>query len=292
MSGVDVREVMRAWYADDTHQPFALTRAGQDTGALLIHGFTGSPADMRVVADEVFARGIDAHVMRLPGMASDIEHLNEMTGVIWREAVNAQWRIVAERYERALLLGYSLGGALAILAALERPPDRLVLIAPLSRIADRRAIFLPVIKHIIRSVRPYGSVDWSDARIHTWFRAVRPTIQTREVVNQDVLTRDAVYDTRMLDEMRRLLVEVRRRAPDIAVPTVVIQGTDDEIVRPKDTHRLAARLGGPVSLHDVPGDHYLPLPGCGWWPTVRAILDDDLRRWMQHEHEARGAEQG
>lgn len=270
---------MRSWYADDVHQPFALTDEGHDTGALLVHGFTGSPDDMRAVADEVYAHGIDAHVLLLPGMASDIGRLNEMTGAIWREAVGAKWREIGERYERTVLIGYSLGGALALLAALERLPDLLVLIAPLSRIADRRAVLLPVIKHVVRSVRPYGGIDWTDRRVHAWFDAVRPSMRTRDPVNQDVLSRSAVYGTRMLDEMRRLLIDVRRRAPEITVPTVVIQGVDDRIVLPRDTHRLVARLGGPACLHDVPGDHYLPLPDCGWWPEVRAILGEELDRW-------------
>ena len=271
---------MRSWYADEVHQPYALTREGNRAGALLVHGFTGSPADMRSVAGAVFDHGIDAHVMRLPGMASDIEHLNDMTAAIWREAVRAEWRAIADRYARPVLVGYSLGGALAVLAAVERPPELLVLIAPLSRIADRRAVFLPVFKHVIRSVRPYGGIDWTDTRVHNWFRAVRPTIQTRDPLNQRVLAREAVYGTRMLDEMRRLLVDMRRSAPEMVAPTVVIQGVDDRLVLPRDTHRLAARLGGPVRLHDVPGDHYLPLPGCGWWPEVRSILDDELDRWM------------
>lgn len=278
---------MRSWYADDVHLPFALTREGNAAGGLLVHGFTGSPADMRAVADEVYACGIDAHALLLPGMASDIGRLNDMTGAIWREAVHKRWREIADRYERTVLVGYSLGGALALLTALESAPDLLVLIAPLSRIADRRAVFLPVFKHIIRSIRPYGRLDWNDTRVHNWFRAVRPTIPTRDPVNQDVLTHEATYGTRMLDEMRRLLIEVRRHAPDITVPTVVIQGGDDGIVLPRDTHRLAARLGGPVRLHDVTGDHYLPLPGCGWWPEVRAILNGELRRWMQ-EGDGRG----
>jgi len=270
---------MRSWYAAEVHQPFSETREDNRAGALLIHGFTGSPADMRALADEIFAHGIDAHVLRLPGMASDIKRLNDMTGAIWRDAVNRQWRDISARYERTVLVGYSLGGALAILAALERRPDLLVLLAPLSRIADRRAVFLPIIKHVIRSVRPYGGLDWSDARVHNWFRAVRPTIATQDPINQDVLSREATYGTRMLDEMRRLLVVVRRRAPEVTVPTVIIQGDEDEIVLPRDTQRLADRLGGPVRLHSVRGDHYLPLPACGWWPDVRAILRDELDRW-------------
>lgn len=271
---------MRSWYADDIHQPFTLTTPGNQTGALLVHGFTGSPADLRAVADAVHAHGIDVHVMALPGMAADIEHLNEMTGAIWREAVADQWREVAGRYDRTLLLGYSLGGALAVLTAVERPPDLLVLLAPLSRLADRRSVLLPLLKHVVPAVRPYGRLDWSDTRVHAWFDAVRPSMRTRDPINQQVMQRDVAYGTRMLDEMRRLTGDVRRLAPRVSGTSVVIQGVDDDIVLPRDTHRLVDRLGGTVYLHDVEGDHYLPLPGCGWWPEVRQVLDGELAQWL------------
>lgn len=277
---------MRSWYADPDHQPFELIHSqGASIGALLVHGFTGSPADMRTVAREVHAQDIDAYAMLLPGMASDIERLNDMTGTIWRDAVLRQWQEISARYEQAMLVGYSLGGALAILAATELPPDLLVLLAPLSRLADRRAILLPVVKHVLRAVRPYGGLDWSDTRIHEWFDAVRPSMRTRDPVNQVVLEHEAIYSTRMLDEMRRLLVDARRSAPLVISPAVVIQGLDDQIVLPKDTHQLVARLGGPMSLHEVPGDHYLPLPGCGWWPEVRRVLEDELMQWNRNEND-------
>lgn len=273
--------VMRSWYRDAMHRPFSLTHGtDHDTGALLVHGFTGSPADLRSLADSIHPLGIDVHAMVLPGMAAEIDRLNEMTAEIWRDAVREEWRRIRARYERTVLIGYSMGGALSILAALEHPPDLLVLIAPLSRLADRRAPFLPVAKYIVPHVRPYAGLNWSDERVHAWFDRTRPSMQTRDPMNQQVLVNDAVYSTRMLDQLRRLLAQVRRAAPQVTAPALVVQGTDDRLVLPRDTRRLVARLGGEVDYREIPGDHYLPLRAMAAWAPFRDIVLGSLRTWM------------
>ena len=273
---------MRSWYQDPIHEPYSLTHdRDMVPGALLVHGFTGSPADMRAMAEVIHARGVDVHVMVLPGMAGDIHRLNDMTAGIWRDAVVERWRQIRAQYETALLAGYSMGGALSILAAAEVAPERLMLIAPLSRIADRRAWLLPIARYVLPHIKPYAGLDWTSERVHDWFDRTRPSMETRRPVNQRVLTNDAVYSTKMLNELRRLLVQMRRVAPQVSAPSLVVQGTEDRIVLPRHTRQLVGRLGGEVDYREIPGDHYLPLPDMGAWPRLRRMIDDDVAAWLR-----------
>jgi pimeloyl-ACP methyl ester carboxylesterase len=84
----------------------------------------------------------------------------------------------------------------------------------------------------------------------------------------------------MLDEMRALLVDVRRVAPKITVPTFVVQGMDDRVVLPRYTRAFAMKLGGRLAYREIPGDHYLPLEWLPGWPNLRDIIVDELRKWM------------
>lgn len=273
---------MRSWYQDAIHQPFALAHGERNkAGALLVHGFTGSPADMRALGDVVHARGLDVHVMRLPGMAAEIDRLNDMTAEIWRDAVLRQWAAHRQRYELTMLVGYSMGGALSLLAAAEEPPDVSMLIAPLTRLKDRRAAFLPIAKYVTRGVRPYAGLKWDDPRVHEWFDRARPSMMTRHAEHQRVLRDETVYSSRMLDELRRLLVQTRRSVPKVTSPTIILQGIDDRVVLRRDTRALVARLGGPVIYRELAGDHYLPLPAFDGWSRLRGVIDGELRAWTE-----------
>ena len=272
---------MHTWYENPVHEPYSFVHEGNDEiGALLVHGFTGSPYDIRALGTALHGIGFDAHGLMLPGMAQDIMRLNEMTGQAWRSHVDAEWERVASRYRRTVLVGYSLGGALAALSAVERPPDMLVLIAPLTRIAVRGVSLLPIGKYVLRDVNIYGNIDWSDERVHDWYAKVRPDIDTRDPETQRLFREEAAFSTRMLDEMRALLVDVRRIAPRITVPAFVLQGMDDRVVLPRYTREFAMKLGGQLVYRELPGDHYLPLEWLPGWPTLRDLIVDELRRWL------------
>jgi carboxylesterase len=270
---------MRDWYHEEIYQPFALAHDGARTGALLLHGFTGSPADMCSLGELLHGRGIDAHAMRLPGMAADIERLNDMTAATWRQAALDQWVATRQRYERTIIVGYSMGGALALHAAAAHPPDLLILVAPLVRMSPPIAEALPVAKRVVRRIRPFARVRWDDPRVHDWFRRALPAIDTADPAIQAFLSNDAVIATAVLDELRLLARDALRRARSVTTPTVIVQGIADRIVLPRHSRALAVRMGGMVSYREVAGNHFLPLPSFEAWPGLARVLHQELDIW-------------
>ncbi|MBA2277583.1 MAG: alpha/beta fold hydrolase [Chloroflexia bacterium] len=258
---------------DERYQSFALTgELHAEVGAFLLHGFTGTPAEMRPLGTALREQGIDAHGILLPGMGAHLDRLNTMTADTWLAAAHDAWREHTARYRRSILIGYSMGGALALHLAARRPPDLLVLLAPFTRMADRRAVALPVLKHVIRSYRPFEKIDFEHDDTRTFFARTMPELDLDHPEVRRSLTDGAAISTAVLDELRWLGRQAERDAAKVTTDTIIVQGDADGIVQPRYTRQLVSRMGGLVTYHEVHADHMLPFDGWPSWPTVRDLV--------------------
>ena len=83
------------FYIDAEHQPF-LFEAGSSR-ALLIHGFLGSPRELRPLAQELASAGVTARGVLLPGFGADIARLKEVRAEEWLAAARAAWEETRRR---------------------------------------------------------------------------------------------------------------------------------------------------------------------------------------------------
>ncbi|NTW02036.1 MAG: alpha/beta fold hydrolase, partial [Oscillochloris sp.] len=98
---------------------------GGSHGCLLIHGFTGGPDETQALGAHLASAGHTVFGLRLPGHHGIPE---EMAFVRWRDwlaAVHDGLSYLRSRCCSVSVVGFSLGGALALLAAAEQPVDRL-----------------------------------------------------------------------------------------------------------------------------------------------------------------------
>ncbi|MDQ3657451.1 MAG: alpha/beta fold hydrolase [Chloroflexota bacterium] len=266
---------MIEYYQQPQFQPFALEHpddSGNRAGAMLVHGFTGTPADMRPLAEALFERSADCHVPMHPGMAADIANMNTMTADIWRENMLERWAEHTRRYARTVLIGYSMGGAAAVQMAAQTAPDLLILIAPFVRINDRRAIFLPLVKHMIKEFRLLGNLDFDNADVRLWFKAALPDLDLDDPETRRVVRDDTGIASPVIDELRKFGAMGRRDAPGVTAPVVVIQGHQDIVVNPRHTRDLLDHFPQLRAYHEVPGDHLITLDSLPSWSTVRSLV--------------------
>ena len=87
---------------------------------LLIHGFTGSPWEVRPLGEALAARGFHVQAIRLPGHGVDPE---AMAWVTWRD-----WEHAAEEalkqlrgFQHVFVAGLSMGALLGMLLAARHP---------------------------------------------------------------------------------------------------------------------------------------------------------------------------
>ena len=96
------------FYADSSHEAFHFPAAHpSEVGALLIHGFMGSPKELRPLGEHLAANGVNAHGILLPGFGTQISRLATIKRAEWLEyrgravsrAANtlaAQWKALIE----------------------------------------------------------------------------------------------------------------------------------------------------------------------------------------------------
>jgi carboxylesterase len=210
-------------------EPFSHV-AGAPVGALVSHGFTGTPRSVRGVADALAAAGIDVESPRLPGHGTHIDDMLATRWADWLDECAQAYRALAARVDRVVLVGQSMGATLVLATALAHPDGvaGVVAINPLT--CDRGPEALELIDDLLADgvlVAPGGESDIAD-----------PT------------GRDLSYADTPLAPLRSLLTEgagaIQARYGELTVPLRLFTSRHDHVVPPSDSEHLAATWGGPV----------------------------------------------
>jgi carboxylesterase len=258
------------FFSEPEHQPF-LMGAGP-AGALLIHGFMGTPAEMRPLAERLVAAGLSARGPLLPGFGSDVPRLAQMDRKQWLAAAAADWAEVRAAHEQTVLIGFSMGAAVALHLAAVNPPDAVILIAPFWRAGGWQFGLLPLLRHVVPSIAPFEKANFSDPDVRRQMATMAPGVDLEDEATQQFLREEVRLPLSVLDELRRLGKEAFELAPAIQSPTLVIQGQQDEVVDPQYTTQLVDRLPS-VTYRPIPGDHSLMhLDTPGTYPLEADIL--------------------
>ncbi len=204
--------------------------AGSSTGVLVVHGFTGTPASMRGVAEAMAAAGFDVELPRLPGHGTTIDDLLTTDWRAWSGEVAHAFDVLSSRVATVVMVGQSMGGTLVLSAALERPSVAgIVCINPLTRPRDAETMAM--------------LDDFLDDGI-----AVVPG-EGSDIADPD--GSDIAYPGTPLAPLRSLLVDgvapITRRFHELTMPMRLFTSRNDHVVEPADSEHLAATYGGPVA---------------------------------------------
>ncbi len=241
---------------------------------LLVHGFPGTALEMRPLGQAFCEAGWTASGLRLPGFGSELADLMQYANEDWVDVVKNSLKSLQDQgHEPILLAGYSFGAALALQAAVQIPPDGLILIAPFTWdessfgkiFADYFRALLPL------SVQPFKFVPFDLPILSEKFRQYLPEIDLNEEAQIEEL-RHLAIPLSILDEVRKVGRQGLAAAPDVKTPTLIIRGTADQIIHKKWINALRQRLGSQVSYHEVDGPHSLTMPDNPAFEDAAAIM--------------------
>ena len=137
--------------------PFS--HVGGPVGALLLHGFSGSPRSMRPWADRLAAAGLSVELPRLPGHGTRWQDMAVTRWEDWYAEADRSLTLLRARCSTALVMGLSMGGTLALRLAEQRPDDvaGLVLVNPSVHSERKDRHLLPLMRHVVKALPGIGN---------------------------------------------------------------------------------------------------------------------------------------
>jgi carboxylesterase len=247
-------------YTSAEHQPFCL--GDGPSQALLIHGFPGTPAEMRPLGDILTRLGWHVRAPLLPGFGVDIVNLNLRRRSDWIESAVQAWHALQADNQASLIVGYSMGAALAVHIAAKFQPERLVLISPFWRAPGVVPLLVPLARFLAPNLRPFKKADFSDPRLRQMFATIVPDANLDDPQVQDFIRTRFTLPLAAMQEVLRLGRGAYRLASKIHSTTLIVQGTNDPIVRPAETRRLLKRMSkAQIAYREINAGHDLLATG-------------------------------
>ncbi|MCJ7824681.1 MAG: alpha/beta fold hydrolase, partial [Anaerolineales bacterium] len=166
--------------------------AGSQVGCLLVHGFPGTPQEMRWLGEYLNRQGHSVLGIRLFGHATQPADLLRVRSRDWLADLENGYHWLSGTCSNIYLIGFSLGGVLSAIFASRTALDGLVLIATpwdLPPLAERLRPILPVLEKVWRYRKPNEESDWFDldaerANLHYPVQPVHAVGQVVDLVKQ------------------------------------------------------------------------------------------------------------
>jgi len=180
------------------------------TAILLIHGFTGSPAELRLLGEYLNNHGYTVYAPLLAGHGTTPEEMAKTNKENWwNSVVEAYDLLLSKGYSDIIAVGLSMGGTLSLKLAMNKPLSAVVSMAAPIYVHNR---FIELSRWI------------------KYLKAFQAKKRKAESIEQYLVS----YDRTPIicaESLDRLIKEVRVDLGKVTVPILIMQGKNDETVR-------------------------------------------------------------
>ena len=198
---------------DPRAAPFRL-EGSNGNGVLVVHGFGGTPAHLRMLANHLNADGFTVHGPLLEGHGTQLEHMERTGRREWLATVEKGFQDLSSDCDRVHVFGFSMGGLLCLSLAARLPAASLTTLNTPIKLHDRRRPLARVMQY----VQPFRM--WDSDEPHPTGEAAHYWIQ------YDGFSMKAAV------QLMDLIRETKARLAEVTCPLLVIQSRADESVRP------------------------------------------------------------
>jgi carboxylesterase len=189
-----------------------------------VHGFTGSPKEMRWMGEYLAGQGYTVLGIRLAGHATCPEDMLRTRWRDWVASVEDGWNILCGSNLRIFLMGLSMGGILSLVFASQFPVAGVVTMSTPYVLHDRRLAYARLLSIFFPHVDK-GPPDWHNPEA------------PKDHVDYPF------YPTRLIAELSDLLSVMRAALPKVTAPALLVHSRQDGSVPPENMTAIYEHLG-------------------------------------------------
>jgi len=226
---------------------------GGPTGALLAHGFSGTPGELRPLAERLAKQGYSVEAPLLAGHGGSQDELAAVTWRDWVSSARQALDTLRARCATVVLVGFSMGGAITLyLAANEvdhtgRPIAGIVTMSTLTRINSPLIVLLPIGRRVMPYIYPLRlrGIDLSKPEVVARLRDYIPDLQVDASKPDEIaaLRRSIKVSVGAVYQLDVLLRHMRAALPRVTAPALLIQATHDEQIPLSSIDEIYRRIG-------------------------------------------------
>lgn len=199
---------------------------------LLIHGFTGSPSEMKPLAKYLANKGYGVSIPLLSGHGITPEEMSLTCWDDWYGSVESEYLRILNKYPQSKIIpiGLSMGGTLVLHLAYNYCFLGIVTMCPGLYLHSKKAYLAPVIQY-------FKKFELKNATGN-----IKAT-GDNEVDNQFFYDKTPI---RSVSSQLSMIRKVRKEIPLIKVPSLIIQSKKDRTVDPKGARKIHDAIGSQV----------------------------------------------
>ena len=187
--------------------------------ALCLHGLTGTPYEVRPVAEALVARGVHARGPWMAGHEGGSSVLATTTHREWLDLAGRELAELRAQYDRVYLVGMSMGGLVSLRLGQTEKVNALVVMGTPLVLAPPVPQLLPLIR-LFASSRPKSGSDIREPKA----RARHPGLEAMPFAS--------------VAELIKLQSKVIPALGEIDIPILIAHGRLDSTARPRDAERI------------------------------------------------------
>ena len=199
---------------------------GNDIACILIHGFTGTPAELRELGEKIHEKGFTVSGITLAGHGTKAEDMLNNVFMDWVNSALKEYNKLKKQYKEVYLIGHSMGSLISMYIAENYEVDKLILLSPPIVQKNKSTKYAGIIKHFVKYSK--------------WPQRDIPSHQLEYLLGYDTFPINSVH------ELNKLTSVVKKSLSKITSPVLIVHSKNDAIVDDKSVEIIANQVSSKI----------------------------------------------